>query len=990
MNMKKTLAGVMAVAMTATMLPGSMFAAPEKVEAETVMSSLPAAKYEMDFENGLETKNESSVTATVWYGENIDADREDGRKTEYNGNVQYADGYSGKAFDTTDNYGVVYGNVELDDTYTISVWMNLRSQPGFGSPFLCVAHPGQTNDWLAIAGALNEQAYILWADGQDSSGDLGKAAMTHNQWVNYTLTVDGDTATLYENGTQVIRDTDDAVNTESKIKEIELGVNYWDDVPDCLYDELKIYDEALSAEQVQALYSGTSLSLSASQDYVRVGDTIELTADIIGMQDGDIVEWSPNEFASVDENGVVTGSAEGTATITANVKRGDDVIATDRIDINVIPEKGNLIAEFTFDEEESVFAGAGAVAAKNNPEDSNYVKVVTDDVMGNVLQFNNTAGASEGNWLNVTKANGSSLLADAKEFTVSYDSNSHGESRNCWTFFADNQGGIADDRGYIGILDYPTHLEVEKGTPWGGGLITGDEFSGWKHIDVVFGSDYTDIYIDGNLCASADNTRLVTELLGNDSFVMIGKSTWGNEYWNGMLDNYKIYNYALTAEEVMIEYRDLQHHPAVEATCTTDGNVEYWTDADGNYYLDAAGETLTTADGVKVEATGHSYGQPTWEWVQSEDGSTYTAATATFICEKCNDTQQVTDNEITHVIENGQVTHSAEVTFDEQSYKTTITVDLVLTAREKVPATCTEAGTKAYWTDQFGNRYSDAEGKIPITGDKELVIPATGHDYIASGRWVAREDGYSLDVTFTCKHGDDTATVPANVTSSPSEGVTVYTAVAEYNGTEFTFTKAVQDNYTLTVENGKIQGTDQLSSNYGYKDVVTVVADAEKDGQNFAGWYIGETLVSTNTTYTFCITEDKTLTAKYADEELEATAVVSLRMSEREDAGSSKEKVIMTVEWSMPSDYYMVDAGIIRSYTEDDVNLLKLGNVDGSTIRKNATTLSCREGSLKYTLTMSATTKLNPINAVGYLVYRDAEGQEHTKYTELCISPVTN
>ena len=451
MNMKKTLAGVMAVAMTATMLPGSMFAALETVEAKTVSSSLPEAKYEMNFEDGLEVTGRKGESATVstWvkYG-----------AAEYQGEITYADGHAGRALDTAETYGIVVGNVDVDDTYTISVWANVKEALSFASPIMGIAHPGIETDWLTLAGAFSSGNYILWCEGQ-TGGDLGQSSLELNQWVNYTLIIDGSTATLYENGQQVISDTDSAVPTASEVKEIVLGVNYWDDNPNCLYDELKIYDEALSAEQVQALYSGTSLSLSASQDYVRVGDTVELTADIIGMQDGDIVEWLPNEFASVAENGVVTGSAEGTATITANVMRDNDVIATDSIDINVIPEKGKLIAEFTFDEEASEFHGAGAVAAKNNSEDSNYVKVVTDDVMGSVLQFNNTAGKSEGNWLNVTKEDGSSLLTGADEFTVSYDSYSSGVPTNCWTFFADNQGGIAGERHYIGIADYPDHLD---------------------------------------------------------------------------------------------------------------------------------------------------------------------------------------------------------------------------------------------------------------------------------------------------------------------------------------------------------------------------------------------------------------------------------------------------------------------------------------------------------------------------------------------------
>lgn len=987
MNMKKTLAGVMAVAMTATMLPGSMFAAPETVEARTVSSSLPEAKYEMDLEGNLNVTGDSVVSVATYAK----------AYSPYSGGAKYVSDRDGQVLDTEGAYGIKLENVQLGSTYTISAWVNLQSAVD-NSPVISASNPERQDNWLTLAGGGTTQ-YKLWTDSNfaewGGQSELERIPYKRNQWVNYVLSVDGNSAVLYEDGKSVIKGTNAGVEISSENKNITFGVNPWDDaVPDALYDDIKIYDKALSAEQVQALYSGTSLSLSTSQDYVRVGDTIELTADIIGMQDGDTVEWSSNGSASVDKNGVVTGSAEGTATITANVKRNGDSIATDTIDINVIPKKGNLIADFTFEEDDQPeqFDGKGAYAQKYG--NYNRIQIVDDKEKGSVLEFTSEKGlspdANGGGWLDIKKSDGGQLLDGVEEFTVSYDSNSAAYFANNWIFYANKMGGGTSGRHYLGIMDQSDRLGIERANyafVQENPLATYN--AGWKHVDVVFNEYRTDVYLNGSFVTSIDSSESVQNALQDDGFIWIGKSEYGNEYWKGRLDNYKIYDYALTAEEVMIEYRDLQHYPAVEATCTTDGNVEHWTDADGNYYLDAAGEIPTTADEVKVDATGHNYGRPTWEWIKSEDGSTYTAATATFICEKGDDTQQVTDEEVTHVIENGQVIYSAEVTFGEQSYETTTTASLVLTATEEVPATCTEAGTKAYWTDQFGNRYLDAEGQSSVTDDEELVIPATGHDYISSGRWTATEEGYSLDVTFTCKHGDDTATVPAKVTSSSSDGVTVYTAVAEHNGTQFTYTKEVQDSYALTVVDGTIEGTEVTTNNYGYNDVVTVVAEKMKDGQYFEGWYIGDTLVSGNPVYSFCIVEDKTLTARYSSEEAEERAVVSLRMSDREDIGSDAERVVMTVEWSVPSDYTMIGAGLVRSYTESSEDMLTLEHVDRSSIRQNQTKAWCKNGYYKYTLNMSPTTKLNPVNARGYLIYEDAEGAEYTIYTDVFVSPVT-
>lgn len=1056
MKLKKVLAGVMAFAMTATMLPGGMFAVPDTVEAKTVTSSLPEPKYEMDFEGNLDVTGQPGVTVGTYSTAYV----------SYVDGARYGEGHAGQALNTEGNYGIKLENVSVDDTYTISAWVNLQSAV-WPSPIISASHPNSNDNWVTMAGADSAQ-YMLWCDPDRAPGgnniEFGRKDYILNDWVEYTLSVNGNTAVLYENGVEVISGTNNGVLIDSPFKNITFGVNPWNDAePTALYDDIKIYDEALSAEQVRGLFNGATVTLSAEQQYVRENEKTEVVANVSTSVDDVTVEWtSDSEYASVDTSGVITGVSEGTATITATVKSGDKILASGSIDMEVLPEKGNLIADFTFDEDADVFKGAGAAAKKVNNNGAVYV----DD---GVLVFNSSSERAD--WLDVKKEDASQLLAGVEEFTVSYDSNSEGTFGNNWTFYADNMGAASSERGYFAIVDQATLLDIERGSQFFENTALTRYESGWKHVDVVFARDKTEVYIDGNLAGSRASQFSLEEALQNNGFIWIGHSDWGAEYWKGQLDNYKIYDYALTAEEIAstpvsnievtadsstmfagntlqlaatvtpdsatdktVEWTSsdpevaevnenglvtakkagnvtitataqdkdgksgsidltvkaaLTYHEAKDPTCTEPGNIEYWTDAEGNYYLDATGETSTTAEAVKTPATGHSYGEPEWNWVKSEDGNTYASATATFACEKYDDTQQVTDNEITHVIENGQVTYSAEVTFSEQTYKITTTEALVLTATEEVPATCTEAGTKAYWTDQFGNRYSDAEGQNPVTDDEELVIPETGHDYISSGRWIETEDGYSLDVTFTCKHGDDTATVPATVTSSSSEGMTVYTAVAEYKGTQFTYTKEVQDSYTLTVVDGTIEGTEVTTNNYGYNDVVTVVADAEKGGQHFAGWYIGETLVSTNTTYTFCIAEDKILTAKYVDEEPEATAVVSLRMSEREAVGSNKERVIMTVEWSMPDDYYMVGAGIVRSYNVSDATQLTLDKVDGSNIRQNPTNASCRNGSMKYTLTMSATTKLNPVNAVGYLIYRDAEGVQHTIYTDLCISPAS-
>lgn len=937
MKVKKKLAGLMAVAVTATTLPGSIFSVPGTVEAATEITGLPTAKYEMDFDDNLNVTGASGVTSTA---------QVKGR-TEYQENVTYSEGRRGSALDTKGEYGIVFGDVELDGTYTISTWVYMKSQPGNFSPIVVVAHPGISEDWLAMAGALQSPNYILWCEGQDLTGDLGTAPLKLNQWVNYTLTVDGTTATLYENGKQVIKDTDDAVPTDSEKKEIEIGVNYWDPTPDCLYDDMKIYDEVLSAEQVEALYGGTAVAINAPAQNVRVNKTMEMDADVISSEDDIKIEWSSNsDCLTVDSNGVVTGQTEGTATITAKVMNGEDELASDSMDITVLPERGKLIADFTFDSWEEGFQGAGATAAQIYPDGGN-IKLTSVENRGSVLEFTEPQG-DDNDGLSITNDEGTGVLDGVKEFTVSYDSFSNGGWFDAWVFYADGKGDTSTN-SYISIRE-ESQTAIKAGRSGEDFSVDSGSAGAWKHVDVVFGQHKTEIYVNGQMMGSCENNVTPIECIGNETDVRIGDSNFAGESWIGMLDNFKIYDYALTAEEIA-------------STPVSSVTVSSVSGADTVY----AGNTLQlNAQTAPENATDKSV-----EWTSS-DPEVATVDSTGLVTTKTA----------------GSVTITATAKDkDGKSGSLDITVKEALTHHERVEATCVNAGNIEYWSDGEGNKYSDAEGTQPVS---DVTIPATGHDYISSGKWKATDDGYSIDVTFTCKKGDDTATVSPQVTSTQKDRVTIYTAVAEYNGKQFTYTYEVQDRYTLTVVNGKIAGVDVTTNQYGYNDVVTVVADEEKDGQYFAGWYIGDTLVSSKATYTFCIAEDKTLTAKYEDKKTEEKAAVSMRMSDREDIGSGAERVVATVEWSVPSDYTMVGAGLVRSYTENAEDMLTLDKVDGSSIRQNKTTAWCKNGSYKLTVNMSPTTKLNSLYARGYLIYEDAEGVEHTIYTDVFESPATS
>ena len=243
--------------------------------------------------------------------------------------------------------------------------------------------------------------------------------------------------------------------------------------------------------------------------------------------------------------------------------------------------------------------------------------------------------------------------------------------------------------------------------------------------------------------------------------------------------------------------------PKKDATCTVDGTEEYWMcEICGKHFEDESGTIPTTPEENKIQATGHSYGEPVWNW--SEDGKT---CTVTFTCEK------------------------------DETHKETPKV--IVTSAEKTPGTCTETGVTTYTaTVEFnGQTYTDTKDVADI--------PATGHSY---GKlvWNWSEDGKTCTVTFTCEKDETHKESPkVDVTSAvktpatcTETGVTTYTATVEFNGQTYTDTKDLTDIPATghSYDNGKCTVCGAIASDF--KVIITAGANGSwqkgtKDGLTF-------------------------------------------------------------------------------------------------------------------------------------------------------------
>ncbi len=215
------------------------------------------------------------------------------------------------------------------------------------------------------------------------------------------------------------------------------------------------------------------------------------------------------------------------------------------------PEKG-LIADFKLDGTEEGYKGAGAAAALHSKDDGATPEFPYEEIEGKSgLHFDKSR------WLEVAKEDGSSLLKGLSEFTISYDSYTTSTSSSNYSFFLTNThvdgqatAGNAATYPRFGVIDYNSTLRILNG-PDG---FNGSAATGWKHVDVVYSGQSVTTYVDGTQVSTKEAYEGIARILGSDeSYIWIGKGPFtpvNSQLFDGYLSNLKIYNYALSADEL--------------------------------------------------------------------------------------------------------------------------------------------------------------------------------------------------------------------------------------------------------------------------------------------------------------------------------------------------------------------------------------------------------------------------------------------------------
>ncbi len=400
-----------------------------------------------------------------------------------------------------------------------------------------------------------------------------------DQWVHVILTWDGSTVTWYKNGVAI---STTAVTTppDTSTGDLRIGsgrYNWSNDNFQGGLDDLRIYNRVLSSNEISALYGAAGGLCSQSNCANPMGAQAELVFNTSHntMQYCNGENWIAMGPSGDGGSGCISPvGLQGELIYNSfyNVLQyceGDEWVAAGRGDIPSVPSTG-LAAHWTFDETSGIVladssgngrdtavrtidptsvdedVSATTVAGKisnaqrlNGGDDRIYVKNDTHFI----------AGASEASmclWLNLQA---SSIIQDYSimgKYKV-------GSSDGGFWFWVDE---VANYSGRTNTISFAPNLsDTYKTMRVEGGASNLVSLNQWDHYCATFsGGNFIRVYKNGIL--SNENSSTVPPTMGTDTTLpfKIGNENSNIRGFDGMFDDVRIYERALSSSEVLQLY----------------------------------------------------------------------------------------------------------------------------------------------------------------------------------------------------------------------------------------------------------------------------------------------------------------------------------------------------------------------------------------------------------------------------------------------------
>ncbi|MED5524231.1 MAG: LamG-like jellyroll fold domain-containing protein [Pseudomonadota bacterium] len=474
------------------------------------------------------------------------------------GTVQFASGLTGNALWLDGSAGVRLPDGLIDSNqYTVSLWLDPAALSQYSTAFFGAQ---ATDNWLSLVPWSWDGNTMLWSGSQSWYDASAGRQIATDSWSHLAFAVDHGHVTVFLNGSAVYSGSDfpDLFTGQSGV--FTLGVNYWDAPYNGLIDELKVYDAALSGEEITALdidHDSSSELLALAAAKLDVGDTSAVKASLSLPTTGEFasaISWQSSNSAVLANDGTVTqpSASQGDTTVTLTATLSLDGLSTSKAFAVTVRSLGapTPVAEYDFDNDDLTDSqgnfAAGTVVGATLGSSGGSVSYASG-VVGQALVLDGSSGVALPNNLITDNSYSVSLWLKPSALTQ-YSS----------AFFAYASSASWISLVPMGVDGVSKHSMLWSGEAWYdtdmGEQIPTDS---WSQLAFVVNNGSVAVYLNGVLAFTGSGYPDIFSGVDPTGFAL-GVNFWDIPY-HGLVDEVKIFNDALSDSDVLSLYQQGQN-----------------------------------------------------------------------------------------------------------------------------------------------------------------------------------------------------------------------------------------------------------------------------------------------------------------------------------------------------------------------------------------------------------------------------------------------